>query len=257
MSDHKPSDRRRSRGSDDVSLNLLPFMNLMTLLIPFLLASIQFVALAVIDSSLPAIGQPQPADNNKKDETPPLNLTIGITDEGFTVAGSAKVLGCEKGGGPNDKCTTVPLKNDVSYCEQTVCRGDRKCVPANVTPCHDFKELKKLVINVKKADGNGDGEPDYVKNCTPPKGEPPPEVCNVILAPNPDIPYGVIVGVMDATRACRGSKDAHMSDDEAAGLCDDTLLAQAVPGAAGDSAQAEDSGERDLFPYVVVAGGVK
>ena len=35
-------------------------MNLMTLLIPFLLMSIQFVTLAVIDSSLPAIGQPQP-----------------------------------------------------------------------------------------------------------------------------------------------------------------------------------------------------
>ena len=61
----KPSDRRRSRTADEVSLNLLPFMNLMTLLIPFLLASIQFVSLAVIDSSLPAIGQPQPSDKKE------------------------------------------------------------------------------------------------------------------------------------------------------------------------------------------------
>jgi hypothetical protein len=255
MSNHKPSDRRRSRTQDEVTLNLLPFMNLMTLLIPFLLASIQFVSLAVIDSSLPAIGQPQPSDDKEKDDTPPLNLTIGITDEGFTVAGSAKVLGCEKGGGPNDKCTAVPLKNDTGYCGDTVCKGNPNCVPTNVTPCHDFAELKKLVIQVKKADGNGDGEADYVKNCSPPEGEAPPEVCNVILAPNPEIPYGVLVGVMDATRSCRGQSDPHLTDSEAAELCDDSLVAQAVPGAEG--AGGADKGDRDLFPYVVVAGGVK
>ena len=255
MSDHKPSDRRRSRGSDEISLNLLPFMNLMTLLIPFLLASIQFVSLAVIDSSLPAIGQPQPSDNKDKDETPPLNLTIGITDEGFTVAGSAKVLGCEKGGGPNDKCTAVPLKNDATYCGETVCKGNPNCVPTSVTPCHDFTELKKLVIQVKKADGNGDGDPDYVKNCNPPEGEAPPEVCNVILAPDPGIPYGVLVGVMDATRSCRSKADYHLTDTAAAELCDDTLEAAAVAGASGEGE--EDSADRQLFPYVVIAGGVK
>ena len=258
MSTNKPSDRRRSgSGDNEIQLNLLPFMNLMTLLIPFLLASIQFVSLAVIDSSLPAIGQPQPSDDKDKDETPPLNLTIGITDEGFTVAGSAKVLGCEKGGGPNDKCTAVPLRNDASYCGQTVCRGNPNCVPANVTPCHDFAELKKLVIQVKKADGNGDGEPDYVKSCNPPEGEPPPEVCNIILAPNPEIPYGVIVGVMDATRSCRDKDDPHLTDGEASDLCDDSLVDQAVPASSGDAAKPSSDGERDLFPYVVIAGGVK
>ena len=251
----KPSDRRRSRTTDEVNLNLLPFMNLMTLLIPFLLASIQFVSLAVIDSSLPAIGQPQPSDKKEKDETPPLNLTIGITDEGFTVAGSAKVLGCEKGGGANDKCTAVPLKNDAGYCGETVCKGNPNCVPSNVTPCHDFAELKKLVIQVKKADGNGDGAPDYVKNCNPPEGEAPPEVCNVILAPDPDIPYGVLVGAMDATRSCRPKADYHLTDTEAADLCDESLVADAVPGASGEGEEA--SPDRNLFPYVVIAGGVK
>ena len=93
MSDHKPSDRRRGSEDRDISLNLLPFMNLMTLLIPFLLMSAQFVTLAVIDSSLPAIGNPDPAKEKKEDEKPPLNLTVGITEEGFTVAGSAAVLG--------------------------------------------------------------------------------------------------------------------------------------------------------------------
>ncbi|MEE2829546.1 MAG: biopolymer transporter ExbD [Myxococcota bacterium] len=256
MSDHKPSERRRARKQKDPELNLMPFMNLMTLLIPFLLASIQFVALAVIDSSLPAIGQPQPSDDKDKDETPPLNLTIGITDEGFTVAGSAKVLGCDKSPGGDKKCTTVPLKNDVAYCNETFCRGDSNCVPP--PSCHDFRELKKLVINVKKADGDGDGMPDYVKDCN---AEPAPEVCNVILAPNPDIPYGVLVGVMDATRSCRASSDAQLTDNEARTLCDDQLKAVADAGSAPpadeEGGAAEDSGERHLFPYVVIAGGVK
>ena len=41
-------------------LNLVPIMNLVTILIPFLLLSVQFVSLAVIDSTLPAIGPPAP-----------------------------------------------------------------------------------------------------------------------------------------------------------------------------------------------------
>lgn len=211
MSDHKPSDRRRSKPSDEVELTLLPFMNLMTLLIPFLLASVQFVTLAVIDSSLPAIGQPKPSDS-KKDEKPPLNLTIGITDEGFTVAGSAGVLGCKGGGagGDEDKCTTVPKRVDGSYCQETQCKGVPGCTAD--AACHDYKALRDLVIRVKELDDDGDGTPDY------------DEEKNVIIAPNPDIPYYVLVGVMDSTR---------------------------------DFTPAGSSDKKDLFPNVVIAGGVK
>lgn len=237
MSVHKPSDRRRSsdRDLEPPELNLLPFMNLMTLLIPFLLVSIQFVTLAVIDSSLPAIGQPQPSEDKDEDEIPPLNLTVGVTDEGFTVAGSAAVLGCEKGaaaGGPNgvsdDKCTTIGLNSDTGYCAETVCKGDDTCNPAQETPCHDYKALHDLMIQLKEIDANSDNKPDYGEPCRPPEPAPdswqPPETCNVIIAPNPDIQYHVIVGVMDATRD-------YKKDGE------------------GEST--------DLFPYVVIAGGVK
>ncbi len=235
MSDHKPSDRRRTQDTEPPELNLLPFMNLMTLLIPFLLVSIQFVTLAVIDSSLPAIGQPNPSDQQDEDEDPPLNLTVGITDEGFTVAGSAAVLGCEKGaaaGGPggvsDDKCTTIPLISDASYCGETICRGDPKCVPNQVTPCHDAKALHELMVQLKEVDADGDGNADYDEPCDPPDPRPdgwaPPEVCNVIIAPNPEIKYHTIVGVMDATRDYKKDGETERSP---------------------------------LFPYVVVAGGVK
>jgi len=216
-------------------LNLLPFMNLMTLLIPFLLVSIQFVTLAVIDSSLPAIGQPNPSDEKKEDDTPPLNLTVGVTDEGYTIAGSAAVLGCDKGaasGGPggvsDDKCTTIPLTADTNYCGETICRGDPTCIPTQITPCHDAKALHELMVQLKEVDADGDGNADYDEPCEPadpkPDGWVPPEVCNVIIAPNPDVKYLTIVGVMDATR---------------------------------DYAKDGETERVSLFPYVVVAGGVK
>ena len=205
MSDHKPSDRRRATESEEIELNLLPFMNLMTLLIPFLLASAQFVTLAVIDSSLPAIGQPDPSKQKDKDEKPPLNLTIGITEEGFTVAGSAKVLGCSEGGGDkDDTCTAVPLTSDTAYCEDSQCRG--------VPGCRPDAALHKLVQQLKELDEDGDGVPDYE------------DEQNVIIAPNAEIPYLTLVGVMDATR---------------------------------DYKPEGETDKKDLFPYVVIAGGVK
>jgi biopolymer transport protein ExbD len=44
------------RGEQAEELDLVPIMNLVTILIPFLLMASSFVSLAVIDSTLPAIG---------------------------------------------------------------------------------------------------------------------------------------------------------------------------------------------------------
>lgn len=202
---YKPSNRRRQgKSQEDIELNLLPFMNLMTLLIPFLLASAQFVTLAVIDSSLPAIGAPKTTDE-QKDDKPPLNLTVGITSEGFTVAGSAAVLGGGTGGpgAVADKSTapTIGKTSDDGYCRQSQCGGSLEC--QHETPCHDYKALKELVVQLK------DEFPDEE---------------NVIIAPNADINYYILVGVMDATR----------------------------------DHKPEGASERELlFPNVVVAGGAK
>jgi len=202
---YKPSDRRGNKTKiEDIELNLLPFMNLMTLLIPFLLASVQFVTLAVIDSSLPAIGAPQ-TTTEKKDDKPPLNLTVGITNEGFTVAGSAAVLGGGEGGpgavADKSNAPTVGLTSDDAYCRKSQCGGSAEC--SHNTPCHDFASLRDLVVQVKD---------EY------------PDEQNVIIAPNADIPYHVLVGVMDHTR-----------DHKPDGATERELL----------------------FPNVVVAGGAK
>jgi biopolymer transport protein ExbD len=47
------------RGVVAEELDLVPIMNLVTILIPFLLMAAQFVSYAVIDSTLPVIGPPQ------------------------------------------------------------------------------------------------------------------------------------------------------------------------------------------------------
>jgi len=67
--------------------NLVPIMNLVTILIPFLLLTVTFVHLAVVDSSLPAITPPRPSDD------PGLGLTVAITEDGFLVAGRTAILG--------------------------------------------------------------------------------------------------------------------------------------------------------------------
>ena len=65
-------------------------MNLVTILIPFLLMAAQFVSYAVIDSTLPAMVLLRLLRIKRMKGT--LNLSVFITDKGFTVAGSAAVL---------------------------------------------------------------------------------------------------------------------------------------------------------------------
>ena len=103
----KPS-KRRHFSEPDQELNLIPMMNLISLLIPCLLISMVFIEIATINVAAPAIGSDAAAEPPKdKPEKPPLNLTITVTDKGYTVAGSGGVLGGSdkagaeaKGGGP-------------------------------------------------------------------------------------------------------------------------------------------------------------
>lgn len=172
--------KRKSRLEDAKDLDLVPIMNLVTILIPFLLMAAQFVHLAVIDSTLPAIGPP--VETTDKPPEPPLNLTVVITDQGYTVAGATAVLPQASGeAGPTIPCVEAGCPTYESY---------------------DTKELTRLLGLVKD--------------------EFPAEE-NVILVPESRIAYEVLVRTMDATREDAGTK--------------------------------VEGKPRDLFPYVVIAGG--
>jgi biopolymer transport protein ExbD len=157
------------RGEDAEDLNLVPIMNLVTILIPFLLMAAEFVSLAVIDSTLPAIGAPTEAkEQEKEDDKPPLNLSVIITNSGYTVAGSAAVLKSNaegEEGGP-----TIPCKN--SGCP--------------TVDDYNVKELRRLLNDIK--DEYGDEE-------------------NIILVPESKVPYEVLVVTMDASRDDPDRKD--------------------------------------------------
>ncbi len=98
----------RTRENDEASLELMPVMNLVTILIPLLLVSAQVVNLSVIDSTMPAI-IPQ-ADAEVE---PTLQLTVAITDRGLALKGDGRVLsGAENLDLP---CASAPCQGVQSY----------------------------------------------------------------------------------------------------------------------------------------------
>jgi biopolymer transport protein TolR len=75
-------------------LNLVPYMDIVTNIIIFLLASmINQVALGNVNVSVPTISQGgASADDEPPPDKPPLNLTVSVGATGFTVAASGGVL---------------------------------------------------------------------------------------------------------------------------------------------------------------------
>ena len=100
--------------------NLVPIMNLVTILIPFLLLTVTFVHLAVVDSTLPAIS-PIPSPDADS-----LRMVVAITDEGFVVRGNSPAL--EPGG--DGETIELARNHDGSY---------------------PFDDLQQLMVQVKVA----------------------------------------------------------------------------------------------------------
>jgi len=194
---------RRSVGKD-MDLDLIPIMNLVSILIPFLLLASGAVKLAIIDSTMPAIGAPSEADEPPdEDEEPPLTLSIVITEKGFSVKHNKepKLEGDAAPAAGEETGPTLPCKdesgNDLDSCDN----ADQ----------YDYLGLTKNLVNVQKLYAQPDDQ-------------------NVILAPESGVMYEVLIRAMDATR-------------------DEALL--------GDAGKTDDDGKfNNLFPFVVVAGGL-
>ena len=178
----------KRRTEPEAGLNLIPIMNLVSILIPFLLMAAQFVHLAVIDSTLPAISN-APAEPQEEPEKPPLNLSLIVTDRGITIAGADAIL--NPGGAPpgptEERPPTLP------------CKGGA-CTNMD---SYDWKELTRLLSLIKD---------EY------------PDDQNVILVPDSNVRYEVIVKTMDTSRDDPDNKGS-------------------------------DGKSRELFPFVVLAGG--
>lgn len=170
-------------------LDLTPIMNLVTILIPFLIMAAQFVHLAVIDSTLPAIGPPSTEPQEEPDK-PPLQLSLGISGKGISILGADMVL-YPDGNKPaavegEEKPPTLPCKSG-------------SCTTVDD---YDWAELAAKLNLIK------DQYPDDQ---------------NVILVPDGNVRYEILVKAMDVTREDPNNKT--------------------------------ETGPRELFPFVVIAGG--
>ena len=88
----KPSSRSHafSEESPHSELNLIPMMNLICLLIPFLLLSAAFIKVAVVEVNQPTIG-PSPNPSNGETAKEP-RFTLSITDQGYMIFVDGKKL---------------------------------------------------------------------------------------------------------------------------------------------------------------------
>ncbi|MDP6386723.1 MAG: biopolymer transporter ExbD [Planctomycetota bacterium] len=92
----------RTRENKPAQLELMPVMNLVTILIPLLLMGATVVNLAVIDATLPAISDEKPPPDEKS-----LQLTVAITDQG---------LGLKSGAGMLEESADLDLPCDTQPC---------------------------------------------------------------------------------------------------------------------------------------------
>jgi len=86
----KPSSRSHafSEGAPERGLNLIPMMNLICLLIPFLLLSAAFIKVAVVEVNQPTTG-PSPSSGDESTEP---RFTLTITDQGYMIFVNSKKL---------------------------------------------------------------------------------------------------------------------------------------------------------------------
>ncbi|MEZ4272879.1 MAG: biopolymer transporter ExbD [Myxococcota bacterium] len=184
----KPSERRNFK-EEEMELNLTPMMNLIAILIPALLVSTVFVEIAVVNVSAPAIGAPSADQEEKPPDKPPLNLTVTVTDKGYTVAGAGGVLGEEEaaaGGGP-----TIPLVQRSTSCKRFVGtwapprsknRSSPKCEKGDDSRnywVYDTEALQRKLMDIKEAF---------------------PDERRMIIAAEPDVEFEAITNVMDSGR---------------------------------------------------------
>jgi biopolymer transport protein ExbD len=181
----KPSERSRS-AMEPVDLDIVPYMDIIFSLVSYILfTSTGLAEIGVINVNAPRYQDPLLAagieQQDQPEEKKQLNLTVGITHKGFFIAGVGGVLGGGEQGGEQksgEAAPTIPLKTDDATCRDALARN----IPPPVT-CYDTAKLTSEMIKIKN---------EF------------PDETRIFIYAQPDIPYEVLVKVMDATRQYKG-----------------------------------------------------
>jgi biopolymer transport protein TolR len=180
---HKPSERSKSY-TKPVELNLIPYMDVVTAILIFMLfTSTGLIQIGVINVNAPRYKDPLEemgsGQEDDQEEKKQLNLTVGITYKGLFIAGVGGVLGQvteEEESAP--KGPTIPLLLTDAACRDAMTKN----LPPPVT-CYDYDRLTREMIKIK---------------------DQFPQETKIIIYAQPDVPYEVLVRVMDSTRDHNG-----------------------------------------------------
>jgi biopolymer transport protein ExbD len=149
-------------------INIMPLMNIIMLLIPFLIMSMEFIKIGTIHVTAPKLGAGRSSSDEakKKPEKPPLNLTISVTDKGLTLItrGNKIPRGCDLSPAAmkaTDKRLPTIKKDGKTYNFTSL----RACL----------SKIKNLFSHEKR----------------------------VIIMAEPEIPYKFIVSIMDSSRSSK------------------------------------------------------
>ncbi len=159
----RPSLRRHSK-EPNTELNLNPLLDVMTVLIPLLLANSQFAKIGVIELNLPpaagAANIAQGVSGLPKETSRHLDLVVTITDKGFYIASAVTAPEEMPGGGP--------------------------AIPVNTNGEYDLPGLSQKLFEIKQKAGTNFADPEAV-----------------VIQAEPSISYQILVSTMDAARGLR------------------------------------------------------
>ncbi|MCY0989664.1 biopolymer transporter ExbD [Nannocystis sp. ILAH1] len=102
--------KRKKFEEEEIVADLLPVMNVMFLMIPLLLAAMEYASFASINVSPPRFSAA--SAEKKPDDAPkekPLNLKVMVLEDGFLISADGQQEGAEAGKATNSKAPTIPL----------------------------------------------------------------------------------------------------------------------------------------------------
>jgi len=193
--------RREDQIEDDElesgEINLIPYLDIVTNLMLFLLASITAnILFGQINTQLPDPGAPQPTnvtDPNPKPDEKPLQLAVAVTKEElllFSFSGQEGTiqqpkLRLPRVGHVGDQCDTNQM------CETNVCNERRQCEDKGLplTPVFDYRALNDALVDIATR--------HFVDGGPRPRTT---ESYQAVLMADPTVPYGTLVAVIGAMR---------------------------------------------------------
>ena len=221
------TDKYKKSGAPEV--DLLPFMNLLSILIPALMISTEYIKIATIAVSSPRIGPSSASTQDEKPpEKPPLNLTVAISSLGFYVASSSNVIpGAEQGEAAAGEAAaaagpTIPKVNVTVYSGTDSETGRQK----EFLRVWTYKG-NKFILGVQGIEGSALQEKisgikannptlrqsEEMDHNLPALQEKLREIKKdwkdenrVIISSDPNINYTTLIRVMDATRSYKSEK---------------------------------------------------